>query len=306
VVGGSNPPGPANVLQKGLISGGSASATVLVPVLVQDTDKALSEFWDHCVVNERLTERVSKDYRAITRRFLKFSEGLITQNNIRDYLATYLSKAPKTYNNQLDALRALIERHFKRPDLMEGFKKAHQPNNYEPELPTKQQLRKGFNALTDELERSLYLLYPTAGLRKNEALSLRKNPDVDFKLRCIRSRHDTRTKKAGITFYNQECEMYLQKYLGSRKDNSDRLFIIGPKKFRGIWDKASKASGFRITPQVLRVWQSTELGELGVPDRYVDVFQGRAPRSVLAKFYTGKDLLRLKRIYDKAGLRVLS
>jgi len=27
---------------------------------------------------------------------------------------------------------------------------------------------------------------------------------------------------------------------------------------------------------------------------------------VLAKFYTGKDLLRLKRIYDKAGLRVLS
>jgi len=35
-------------------------------------------------------------------------------------------------------------------------------------------------------------------------------------------------------------------------------------------------------------------------------FQGRAPRSVLAKFYTGKDLLRPKRIYDKAGLRVCS
>ena len=62
----------------------------------------------------------------------------------------------------------------------------------------------------------------------------------------------------------------------------------------------------RITPQVLRIWFSTEMGELGVPDRYVDIFQGRAPRSVLAKHYTGKGLERLKRIYDKAGLKVLS
>ena len=58
---------------------------------------------------------------------------------------------------------------------------------------------------------------------------------------------------------------------------------MGATRFRHLWDKASKAAGFRITPQVLRVWFATEMGELGVPDRYVDVFQGRAPRSVLAK-----------------------
>jgi intergrase/recombinase len=46
------------------------------------------------------------------------------------------------------------------------------------------------------------------------------------------------------------------------------------------------------------------LGELMVPDRFVDVFQGRAPRSVLAKHYTGKGLERLKRIYNNAGLQV--
>jgi len=45
--------------------------------------------------------------------------------------------------------------------------------------------------------------------------------------------------------------------------------------------------------------------QLGVPDRCVDVFQGRAPRSVIAKHYTGKGLERLKRIYDKANLKVL-
>jgi len=48
------------------------------------------------------------------------------------------------------------------------------------------------------------------------------------------------------------------------------------------------------------------LGELGVADRFIDVFQGRAPRTVLAKHYTGKRLQKLKRIYDKANLRALS
>jgi len=50
------------------------------------------------------------------------------------------------------------------------------------------------------------------------------------------------------------------------------------------------------------------LGENGCPDRYVDVFQGRAPKTVLAKFYTGKELLRLKVIYEKfsEGLKILN
>ena len=76
--------------------------------------------------------------------------------------------------------------------------------------------------------------------------------------------------------------------------------------WRKIWDNASEGNGMRITAQVLRKWFGTEMGELGVPDRYVDIFQGRAPRSVLGKHYTGKGLERLKRIYDKAGLHVLS
>jgi len=37
--------------------------------------------------------------------------------------------------------------------------------------------------------------------------------------------------------------------------------------------------------------------------RFVDVFQGRTPRNVLAKHDTGNGL---ERIYDKAGLTVLS
>jgi len=63
----------------------------------------------------------------------------------------------------------------------------------------------------------------------------------------------------------RECEKYLKKYLDSRKDTSKRIFRISDKQFRQIWKKASKNANERIVPQVLRKWQSTELGELGVP-----------------------------------------
>jgi len=47
------------------------------------------------------------------------------------------------------------------------------------------------------------------------------------------------------------------------------------------------------------------MGELGVADRFIVIFQGRAPRSVLAKHYIGKRLPRLKLIYDNVDLKVL-
>jgi hypothetical protein len=45
---------------------------------------------------------------------------------------------------------------------------------------------------------------------------------------------------------------------------------------------------------------------LGVPDRYVDASCERVPRSVLARHYTGFSPEKLKEIYDKANLKVLS
>jgi integrase len=238
---------------------------------------------------------------------LKFSKGGISRESIRAYLKTYLSRAPKTYNNQLDGLRAFVSRFLKMPDLMEGFKKAHQKEDYEVDLPGKEQLRRGFEALTSDRDRAIYLFYATTGLRRSEVLKLNRFRDIDYELRLVKSRHNTRTKKAGITFYNAECEFWLKRYLESRDDDSERLFRIGwGEPFQRLWKKASQKAGIKISPQILRKWHSTQLGELGVPDRYVDVFQGRAPKSVLARFYTGKELLRLKRIYDKANLKVLN
>jgi intergrase/recombinase len=48
------------------------------------------------------------------------------------------------------------------------------------------------------------------------------------------------------------------------------------------------------------------MGRLGIPDRYVDAFCGRVPRSVLARHYTDFSPEKLKEIYNKVKLKVLS
>jgi hypothetical protein len=53
----------------------------------------------------------------------------------------------------------------------------------------------------------------------------------------------------------------------------------------------------------LRDYFSQEMGKSLIPDRYIDIFQGRAPRGILAKHYTPQELRLLKEIYDKANLK---
>ena len=272
--------------------------------MINDVDWAVSDFWQYCKIEERLSKKVARDYKNVAKRLLVSCNGEICRHSMREFLKPYLQKKPKTYNNIIDALRAFILRYLQKPELMNGFKHSHVPSNYERLLPTREQLKKGFEALDSDKERAVYLFFATTGLRRGEVWNLTKG-NVDFETRCVKAKHDTRTKRAGVTFYNEECERYLKKYLASRKDDSNKLFRIGYRQFRLIFKKASRAAGFKITPQVLRRWHSTMLGELMVPDRFVDVFQGRAPRSVLARHYTGKGLMRLERIYSRAGLRVL-
>lgn len=67
---------------------------------------------------------------------------------------------------------------------------------------------------------------------------------------------------------------------------------------------AREKTGLQITPKVLRDWFCEVMGSLGVSDRYVDAFCGRTPKSVLARHYSDYSPEKLKKIYDKADLKV--
>ena len=118
--------------------------------------------------------------------------------------------------------------------------------------------------------------------------------------------HEGNTKKSYLSFYNKECECHLKRYLESRKDLDSRLFILNESTQREIFKRCSKISSIKITPQILRKWFCCEMANLGVQDRYVDAFCGRVPQSVLARHYTDYSPERLKEIYDKANISVLS
>ena len=236
---------------------------------------------------------------------MEFCEDALNQEIISNYLSTFLDRKPTTYNSHITDLRRFIRDFLGLKDLISSFRMAPiDASGKKIELPTKSQLRKGFGALTDDRERAIFLFTASTGLRKCEILSVLKE-QVDFQSKSVIPNHFTRKKRSGITFFSDGTKLFLLKYLEQRVDNNPVLFSISDRQWRKLWRKASNASGIKITAQILRVWFATEMGERLIPDRFVDIFQGRAPRSVLAKHYTGKGLNRLKRIYDKGNLKII-
>ena len=209
------------------------------------------------------------------------------------------------YSNPLKALKIYYRDFLGIPEIVETFRFPRREIKYRW-VPTKRELQQFYEALNTERSRALFLFYATTGLRKREVLRLTFR-DIDFERRMIvPNKNRGRTKHTWITFYNEEAEEDLMKYLKTRRDGRPKVFPINDANFCRIWREARQKTGIHITPQALRRWFCSEMARLGVPDRYVDAFCGRVPRTVLAMYYTDYRPETLKEIYDRAGLRVLS
>jgi len=165
----------------------------------------------------------------------------------------------------------------------------------------KEDLVRAYNAVDSDVGRAIFLFYASTGLRRSEVLSLTVE-DVDFEKRMVVPKcHGGSSKHSYVSFYNVEAE----EALGKIEFGRDRLFEISDRQFRKIWRRASEGAGVDVRPQKLREWFCAEMGSLGVPDRYIDAFCGRTPKSVLARHYTDYNPERLRKIYEEANLRVL-
>jgi integrase len=244
-------------------------------------------------------------------RARKFLEALhadldaLTVQDIRDYLATQNGLNPSTYANVVKSLRRFVRDFLGRPELMQTFRLPY--IEFKPKLiPTKEQVRQGYYALQTNKQKLIYLLYAVSGLRHDELRNLRFC-DIDPKTRSIRANHDSLTKRSFCTFWNEEADVLLKRYLKKNFDgNGGRLFRYSWSSLYRMRGLAERKVGIRITPKVLRAWFCSEMLSKGVQEVYIDAFCGRVPRSVLARHYTDYSPERLKEIYDKAGLKVLS
>jgi integrase len=191
---------------------------------------------------------------------------------------------------------------------METFKLPYIP--FKPNtVPTREQVKQGFHALRTNKQKLIYAMLAVSGLRVSELRDLHIS-DIDLETRCIKPRHDSSTKRAFCTFWNDEVDALLRKYLKIHKreleNNGGRLFRFSDSSITRMARLTERKAGMRINPRVLRRFFCAEMGRLGVSDRYVDAFCGRVPKSVLARYYTDFSPERLKEIYDKADIRVLS
>ena len=252
-----------------------------------------------------LTRLTAKQYSRRVKAFLK-GKNSVTDKDIQIFIQQKKESCTPNYvSNIISSFKAYF-RDYKGSAWMDGYKHPSSPLKLKPEI-RKEDVRKFIQAIDDLGVKCASLFLASSGLRRGEVLSLKEN-DVNRKLRSlIPSCHTGQTKSSGITFYNLEAEKCLIEYEQNQtpqEKESDRLFPIRYERFFYAWKRAKKKSGINLKPKDLRDFFSQEMGKAFVPDRYIDIFQGRSPRNVLSKHYNPHGIAMLKEIYEKGNLNL--
>ena len=272
-------------------------------VMIQYNSASLNEFSKFLRIDQQLADRTVKDHKNLLTRFLERYDGeTITRRDLQEYLSKFSNK--NTYRNNLSTFKIYFRDYMRMPHMVDGFrfpKATFSPKS----IPTKEELATVYNAIDNLLEKVIFIFFASSGLRRHELLDMSFN-EVDFNKRMLAPKSHGMTKLTWISFYNEEANRLLAEYLKTRPKNCKRLFPHAELKLKKIWNSARNKTKLNITPQVLREWFAEEMANCGVSDRYIDAFCGRIPRSVLARHYTDYRPDKLKAIYDKANIKVLS
>jgi integrase len=273
---------------------------------MENKKNVLELFEDYLVLERGLFEGTARDYIRTIQYILKHT-SLNDPSEIKSFLRWVKgSKSPSRYSNILKALRHFT-RFIGRPELASSYAFPHPPP--EPKrIFSKEELKRFYEAIPSYKMKAFFLVAASSGLRKGELLSL-KFSDVDFSKRMLKPNcHKGSSKKSWVSFFNREAEEILKLHLqktNKRGPKSDRIFPFNTVSFKKEWKIARDKSGVDLKVKDLRDWFCQTMGELGVPDRYVDAFCGRVPKSILARHYTDFSPEKLKEIYDKANFKVL-
>ncbi len=265
----------------------------------------IDDFRDFCVIEKRLAPDSARHYSSSVIRLLAYSKKRhsdICIKDIRQYLSLY--KNNWSYANQLKGLKIFFKGYLKNP-IMDDFEFPKRQFNFNHYMPSKKDICTFFDALEKTEDKALFLFFASSGLRRNEVLDLKIN-DVDLEREVCYPNHQSPTKNAHYGFFNKETTPYLRKWISEKGLRSFRIFPLSSTRRYMPFKEARIETGLEITPKVLRFWFANEMARLGVPDRFIDAFQGRIPRSVLARHYTDYSLDSLKTMYDKANLKIIT
>jgi len=112
------------------------------------------------------------------------------------------------------------------------------------------------------------------------------------------------SKRSGIGFFASETARMLKEHIARLPDQRPEAQIFPYESetwLRKALKRAKARTGVHVCPQMLRVRFADKMGEADVPDRYVDIMQGRSPQTVLGKHYTPAGLKKLRAKWAKAA-----
>ena len=265
--------------------------------------EALDKFERFCKVDLSLAKKTVQRCRYEMGRLVKWLDGkLVSIDVLRDYLEPFHAEGR---NNCLRSFRHYFRDYIKRPDLIMSFKFIKTPPKLVLNLPSKEDLQIAYETFETIRDKAMFLLYASSGVRRQELLDVTFD-GVNFEDRMLVPGHQSRTKMSYITFYNEEAERAFTEYLETLPSRKEKPFPYTWNAYFKAERKVKKKTGVNVSPQILRQWFCNEMGSLRVPDRFIDAFCGRVPRSILARHYTDYSPKRLKQTYDKANLKVLA
>lgn len=272
-------------------------------------------------VDLKLTPRTVKDHVFVFRQLQKFLKArnkslkTVSRDDIKLFLSQY--ENPSTYSNMLKGLRRLFRDYLHAPGLVEGFRFPKLGLNV-VRIPSKKILQEFFYNLSFRSQ-VLFLFAATSGLRRGEIFGLKFyniSLDLDPEIGVVFPKQHPSTGLAGakynwVSCFNQEARKFFQEYLETKNPSLNPEWEpFKASTFEPIlsreWVQVSKKIGFRIHLHLLRKWFSDQMGLAGIPDRYVDAFQGRLPQTILARHYSDYTPEKLIQIYKQANLKILN
>jgi len=147
----------------------------------------IRDFTLFCRVDRQLSKVTIKGYRQHIERFFKEVDKhpqQITTNDIRKYLSIILEayEKPYTYADILRSFKVFFRDYLNRSFLVESFKFPKIPF-YPKQVPSKEDLQRFYYAIPDLKGKSMFLLFATSGLRRNELLTLlQDNIDINNRM----------------------------------------------------------------------------------------------------------------------------
>jgi len=154
--------------------------------------------------------------------------------------------------------------------------------------------------------RALMELLLATGMRISECLSINRN-DIDWEHKEIKI--IGKGNKERTVYFTDRAAEWVQKYLDTRNDNKDPLFLAFSRKRRRLtqYDMTKmfrhyvRLSGIRkrVTPHILRHTMATLMLHNGCDITYIKEILGHSDIETTAKYYLGTDKRAVKDAHRK-------